>query len=373
MRIGAPAQTTSYERRIGIIPDIARRYIAAGHIVGIERGAGQAAGYDDASYEAAGCQIIDSGWEEEAVIVVGPPTSAQRDQLRAGALLIGLLAPLDEPAAITRLAATGVTAMAFETLPRTTRAQSMDALSSQATLAGYQMVLEASALLSRIFPMLTTAAGTIRPSTVIVLGAGVAGLQAIATARRLGAVVKAFDVRAAAAEQVESLGASFITIDLEPQDASTSGGYARELDTEESARVVASLQEHLVAADVVITTAAIPGRRAPILVTAETVSRMKSGAVIVDGAASTGGNCELTMPDERVVVDGVTIVGPTDLASRVATHASQMFARNAYELLMHVTDDEALDPDDEIVSGATITRGGKVVHPQVLALLEATT
>ena len=369
MRIAAPDQATSTERRVGITPDIAQRYISGGHNVAIERGAGSAAGYTDEMYEAAGCEIVESGWDADAVIVVRLPSPDQSALLQPGTLVIGLLTPLADPAGLNPLAAAGVTALSFETLPRTARAQSMDVLSSQATLAGYQMVLEASTVLPRIFPMMTTAAGTIRPATVIVLGAGVAGLQAIATARRLGAVVKAFDVRAAAAEQVQSLGATFIMIDLEPQDASTSGGYAQELAADEAARLVAGLQEHLHDADIVLTTAAIPGRRAPILVTAETVSRMKPGAVIVDGAAATGGNCELTRPDERVVTNGITILGPTDLASRVATDASRMFARNAYELLTHVIGTGELDFEDEIMAGATVTHGGQVVHPGVLALI----
>ena len=356
---------------MGITPDIAKRYLSADHSVSVERGAGEAAGFPDSAYEKVGCSIVDSAWEADAVTLISPPTAEECARLRPGTIVVGLLAPLDIPQGVMPLAAAGVTSMAFEILPRTTRAQSMDVLSSQATLAGYQMVIEAASRLPRILPMMTTAAGTIRPATVIVLGAGVAGLQAIATARRLGAVVKAFDVRAAAAEQVESLGAKFITIDMEPQDASTSGGYAKQLDADEVSRLVAGLQEHLHGADAVITTAAIPGRRAPILVTAETVSHMRQGAVIIDGAASTGGNCELTEADQEVVVGGVTILGPTDLASRVATHASQMFARNAYELLMHAVSTDELDFEDEIIAGVTVTHGGEVVNPRVKGLLES--
>ena len=374
VRIGFPHETTDVERRVPITPDIAKRYISADHVVVVARDAGVAAGHLDADYEAAGCQIVDSPWDADAdaIVVVGRPETAQAAQLRDGALLLGLLSPLEEPAAMQELATTGVTAMAFETLPRTTRAQSMDVLSSQATLAGYQMVLEAASRLPRIFPMMMTAAGTIRPSTVVVLGAGVAGLQAIATARRLGAIVKAFDVRSAAAEQVESLGATFIDVDLEAQDESTSGGYAQQLDADEIARLVAGLQPFLHDADVVVTTAAIPGRRAPVLVTADTVRNMRPGSVIVDGAAATGGNCELTEADKEVVANGVTIVGPTDLPSRVAAHASQMLARNAYELLTHMWSTDELDLEDEIVAGVTITHGGAVVNQRVLALLEET-
>ena len=359
MRIGFPNQSSNGERRVGITPDIAKRYVAKGHSVVVARGAGIAAGFLDTDYEAVGCTLAESVWDTDAVVVVTRPSSDEYMIMRSGALLIGLLAPLAEPAAMVGLASGGVTAMAFETLPRTARAQSMDVLSSQAALAGYQMVLEAAARLSRIFPMMITAAGTIRPATVVVLGAGVAGLQAIATARRLGAVVKAFDVRSEAAEQVESLGAGFINVDLDAHDASA----------DEAERLVAGLQPFLHDADVVITAAAIPGRPAPILVTAASVGHMQPGSVIVDGAAATGGNCELTAADRVVVEAGVTILGPTDLVSRVATHASQMFARNAYELLDHVLSTDELALEDDIVAGVTITHGGAVVHPRVLSLL----
>lgn len=371
MRIGFPHQSSPSERRVAITPDLVGRYTSAGHEVVVETGAGLAAGFTDAAYHEAGAEVADEVWAADAVVVIRRPELSDIGGMRPGAVLVGLLNPLEEPAAIAALASTGVTAMAFETLPRTTRAQSMDVLSSQATLAGYQMVLEAASRLPRILPMLTTAAGTIRPATVTVLGAGVAGLQAIATARRLGAVVRAFDVRSAAAEQVESLGARFIEIDMEPQDASAAGGYAQELTAEEAERLVAGLQPHLHEVDAIITAAAIPGRPAPLLVTADTVHQMRPGSVIVDGAASTGGNCELTEADREVVVGGVTIIGPTDLPSRVATHASQMYARNAFELLSHVGEPADLDLTDEIVAGITLTRGGEVVHPRIQAMLEA--
>ena len=369
MRIGFPNQSSNGERRVGITPDIAKRYVAKGHSVVVARGAGIAAGFLDTDYETVGCTLAESVWDTDAVVAVTRPSSDEYMSMRSGALLVGLLAPLAEPAAMVGLASGGVTAMAFETLPRTARAQSMDVLSSQAALAGYQMVLEAAARLPRIFPMMTTAAGTIRPATVVVLGAGVAGLQAIATARRLGAVVKAFDVRSEAAEQVESLGARFINVDLDAQDASGDGVYAKQLEADEAERLVAGLQPFLHDADVVITAAAIPGRPAPTLVTAASVGHMRPGSVIVDGAAATGGNCELTEADRVVVEAGVTILGPTDLVSRVATHASQMFARNAYELLDHVLSTDELALEDDIVAGVTITHGGAVVHPRVLSLL----
>ena len=272
---------------------------------------------------------------------------------------------------MAELAATGATIFALEAVPRTSRAQVVDALSSQAAVSGYQAVLEAAVRSDRFFPMLTTAAGTMRPSKVVVLGAGVAGLQAVATARRLGAVVSAFDVRAEAAEQVESLGAKFISIDTEQQDASQSGGYARELEADQQQLVIAALSRHLIDADAIITTAAIPGRPAPLLITAETVEAMRPGAVIVDLAASTGGNCELTVPGETIDVNGVVIVGNTDLASTVPNHASQMYARNTMAFIELVTDPEtkALDVDrhDDIVEAAMVARGGKLVHPRLVA------
>ena len=369
MIIAAPRQP-SPERRIGITPLIARRYIADGHTVHVEHGAGEAAGLPDQAFSEAGCELVDSAWEAEVVVTVGLPGDVVAG-LTPGARLMGLLRPLDDPGAMLRLAEAGVTALAFETLPRTTRAQSMDALSSQATLAGYEMVLEAASLLPRIFPMMVTAAGTIRPARVIVLGCGVAGLQAIATARRLGAVVKGYDVRASAAEQVRSLGASFIDLDLAPQDPSTSGGYARPLSDADGKHLRRGLEEHLAEADVVITAAGIPGRPAPTLIGAGAVSGMQPGSVIVDGAAERGGNCAITVPDEVVRVGGVTVVGPTGLEARPAVDASNTFARNAYELFSYLDDPPGGETEDEIRAGVTITDAGQVVHPEVLARLGA--
>lgn len=367
MNVGAPRQQRP-ETRVGITPDLAGRYLAGGHRVMIESGAGEGAGFPDGAYRDAGCEVVSSAWEADAVVTVGSPDPEARSRLTPGASLLGLLEPLDEPEEMSELALTGVTALAFETLPRTTRAQAMDVLSSQATLAGYGMALDAASHLRRIFPMMVTAAGTIRPATVVVLGCGVAGLQAIATCRRLGAVVKAYDVRATAAEQVRSLGASFIEVDVAPQDASASGGYARQLDEDEEARLLRELERHLAGADAVITAAAIPGARAPKLVTPEAVAGMSPGSVIVDGAAERGGNCVLTEPGRVVEFEGVTILGPTRLEARPAADSSRMFARNAYELLTYLAD---LSPhiEDEIRDGVTITRGGEVVHPAVLARL----
>lgn len=369
MKVGVPRQQRA-EPRVGVTPDIARRYIADGHRVVIERGAGEGAGFPDSAYRNVGGELVGSAWEADAVVTVRPPDTEALSRLAPGTSLLGLLEPLDEPKRMRELARSGATALAFETLPRITRAQSMDALSSQATLAGYSMALEAASRLRRIFPMMVTAAGTIRPATVLVLGCGVAGLQAIATCRRLGAVVQAYDVRATAGEQVRSLGASFIEVDVAPQDASTSGGYARQLDEGEENRLLRGLEEHVAGADAVITAAAIPGKPAPTLVTAAAVAGMSPGSVIVDGAAERGGNCVLTEPDREVEFEGVTIVGPTGLEARPAADASRMFARNAYELLTYLADLPSPDVD-EIRAGVTITRDGDVVHPAVLARLGA--
>jgi NAD(P) transhydrogenase subunit alpha len=278
-------------------------------------------------------------------------------------VLVGFHRPLEDREGVAALAARQITALAFELIPRTTRAQAMDALSSQATIAGYQAALEGALRSPRFFPMLTTAAGTIPPARALVLGAGVAGLQAIATCRRLGAVVSGFDVRAAAAEQVRSLGATFIELELAPQDASASGGYAREVDTESERRIWEGLGRHVARSDVVISTAAVPGRPAPRLITAEMVKAMVPGSVIVDLAASTGGNCELTVPGEVVQHHGVVIVGLTDLAARKAHDASQMYARNVVALLGLLGPGAEVDLEDEILNACCITLGGEVRLP----------
>jgi NAD(P) transhydrogenase subunit alpha len=368
MRIGVPFQQTNAEARVAITPDVAKRLIAAGHTVVVETDAGARAGYLDDEYRNAGASIggADEVWSCEFVATIErPPVSL----LGPSSAMIGMIAPFDEPDEMKALAGTGATVFALEAVPRTSRAQTVDALSSQAAVAGYQAVLEAATASDRFFPMLTTAAGTMRPAKVVVLGAGVAGLQAIATARRLGAVVSAFDVRAAAGEQVESLGASFITIDTAAQDSSESGGYAREVAADEQQQIIDGLAPHLTTADAVITTAAIPGRPAPLLIEADTVRGMRPGAVIVDVAAATGGNCELTVPGETIDVDGVTIIGDMDLVSRVANHASQMYARNVMAFIELITDPETselqIDYSDDIVDGACIARGGIVVHPRL--------
>lgn len=367
MRIGSPHQHEPGESRVALDPATAKRLTDAGHGVVIESGAGLGSGHRDDDYRDVGVEIggAEAVWGCDFVATVESPSA---ELLRPGVSVLGFLSPFDHVERARTLAATGATLFAFEAIPRTTRAQSMDALSSQAAVAGYQAVLEAATRCDRFFPMLTTAAGTIRPAQVLVLGAGVAGLQAVATARRLGAVVSAFDVREAAAEQVESLGGRFVRVDMEPQDAATSGGYAREVSTDAQQRIIEGLAEHVAGADAVISTAAIPGRPAPRLIETATVARMRPGSVIVDAAAPTGGNCEATRPGEIVDLEGVTVLGPLDLPSRKANHASQMLARNVLSFLELVTGEGlelSIDRDDEIIAGSLIAVGGDLVHPRL--------
>ncbi len=374
MQLGSPNQISSTERRVSITPDVATRLAKQGFTVVVEAGAGIAAGFPDHFYEEAGATIGDAAavWGAELVVCLSAPTDDQIGLLRRGGILLGLLEPLDQPHRAEALAAAGVTSLAFETLPRTTRAQPMDVLSSQATAAGYQAVLIAAVAHGKFFPMLTTAAGTIRPTKALVLGAGVAGLQAIATAKRLGAIVSAYDVRAAAAEQVESLGARFVHLEMEQQDETKTGGYARELEADAQARLLMQLGDYVARHDVVISTAAIPGRKAPMLVTRDMVEKMAPGSVIVDLAVATGGNCELSKADEQVIHNGVIVIAPTDLVSGVATHASQMYARNAASVLVHLLQEEGvvIDFSDEITAGLCITHEGRVVNERVKSMLE---
>ena len=354
MRVGVPKEVVPGERRVALVPETVGR-LGEGVEVVVEAGAGAEAGFDDAAYRAAGATIGDP-WGADVVVKVRAPTAEEAGRFHDGQVVVAFLAPLADTAGVERLAAAGVHGLALESVPRITRAQPMDALSSQATVAGYKAALIAADRLPRFLPMLMTAAGTIPPAKVLVLGAGVAGLQAIATARRLGAVVSAFDVRPAVREQVESLGATFL--DLGVQGEETEGGYARELTPEQQAAQQAELQQRIPGFDAVITTAAIPGRPAPTLVTADAVRAMRAGSVIVDVAAESGGNAELTRPGEEVVEDGVTIVGITNLPATMPTHASQLLSRNVAALLgLLVKDGElVLDWDDEIVAGACVTR-----------------
>jgi H+-translocating NAD(P) transhydrogenase subunit alpha len=357
MRVGVPKETAPGERRVALVPDAVSKLSGQGFEIVVERGAGEEAGFEDAAYEEAGTALADSVWgDAEAIVKVQRPSSEEIERLRDGDVLIGFLQPLTDREGIERLTAHGVIGFAMESIPRITRAQPMDALSSQATVAGYKAVLIAAERLPKFFPMLMTAAGTVAPAKVVVLGAGVAGLQAIATARRLGAVVAGFDVRPVVKEQVESLGATFL--DLGVRGEETAGGYATELTEEQQRQQQAALEERLPDYDVVITTALIPGRPAPKLIPAAAVQAMRPGSVIVDLAAEAGGNCELTEPGEEVVRSGVTIVGSTNLPSTMPGHASQLYARNLSALLLHLAPggELNLDFEDEIVAGACVTR-----------------
>jgi proton-translocating NAD(P)+ transhydrogenase subunit alpha len=363
MRVSVPKETASGERRVALVPEVVERLSKAGVEVALEAGAGAGAHYPDAAYEQAGATLGD-GYGGQVVAKVAPPSPEEIGRLQRGSVLIGFLAPLTAADTVRGLAEAGVTSFAMEAIPRISRAQSMDALSSQATVTGYRAALIAAQELPRFFPMLTTAAGTVRPAKVLVLGAGVAGLQAIATTRRLGAVVQAFDVRSAVKEQIESLGARFLELDMGLEDAEAAGGYARQLTEEEQQKQRELLAEEIGKMDAVISTAAVPGRRAPLLVTEQAVKNMRPGSVIVDLAAETGGNCELTEPGQTIVKEDVTIVGPANLASTMADHASSLYARNVQSLLeLMVNDGElTLDFEDEIIKGACITRDGEIVH-----------
>jgi NAD(P) transhydrogenase subunit alpha len=355
MRVGVPKETTPGEERVALVPDVVARL--DGIDVAVERGAGIAAGFDDAVYTEAGATVVDDAWRGVDVVVkVAKPSPAEIERLHDGQVLIAFLQPLTDREGIGRLAARGVVAFAMESIPRITRAQAMDALSSQATVSGYKAGLIAADLLPRFFPMLTTAAGTIAPAKVLVLGAGVAGLQAIATARRLGAVVSGFDVRPVVREQIQSLGATWLDLGIVGEEGE--GGYALELTAEEQQRQQEALEQRIPEFDAVITTAAIPGRAAPRLIPASAVEKMRRGSVIVDLAAETGGNCELTQPGEVVDAHGVTIVGTLNLPSTMPFHASQFYARNVSALLTHLAPkgELALDWEDEITAGACVTR-----------------
>ena len=362
MKLGVPNQSRQGETRVAIVPEVVRRLERLAVEVVVEPGAGELAHHADSEYEEAGAAIGDP-WGADVVAVVRAPDADQIGRLGGDSVLVGFLAPLTDADTTRALAQQGVTAFAVEAIPRISRAQSMDALSSQASLAGYRAVLLAGLGLPRFFPMLTTAAGTIKPASVLVLGAGVAGLQAIATAKRLGAVVTAFDVRAVVKEQVESLGARFLELNLDA-DAEGAGGYARELGEDEQQRQRDALAEAAGRFDVAITTAQIPGRPAPLLLTAQAVENMKPGSVIVDLAGESGGNCELSEAGQTVERHGVTIMAPTNLPAEMPDHASQLYARNVAALLELMVEDGnlTLDFEDEVIAGACVTRGGEIVH-----------
>jgi len=371
MRVAVPRETETGERRVALVPESVGRMTKEGVEVAVESGAGAASGFPDAAYEAAGATIAagsDQALDGARVVVrVRPPTLAEVGRLPRGSALIGFLRPLTSPELMRALAAREVSAFSMEMVPRITRAQRMDALSSQATVAGYKAVLIAAAASGKFFPMLMTAAGTIPPAKVLVLGAGVAGLQAIATARRLGAVVQGFDIRPAVKEQVESLGATWVGIEME--EAEGAGGYAKEVSEEAQLKEREHLHKLVSEADIVITTAQIPGKPAPILIERAAVEAMRPGSVIVDLAAETGGNCELTQPGEDVDHNGVHILGPIELPATLPQHASQMYSRNVAALLGHLIAEGELklDLEDEITSGCLVTHGGEIMHGQAKA------
>lgn len=364
MRIGVPKETAEHERRVALVPATVARLTKAGHEVVIERGAGESAFYRDQEYTAAGATLVGEAAAGDADIVcrVRRPNRIELDRLREGAVLASMLQPAASAPVLEALAARRITALAMELVPRTTKAQSMDVLSSQATVAGYQAVLLGASRLGRLMPMLTTAAGTLTPSKAFIIGAGVAGLQAIATARRLGAVVSAFDVRPVVREQVMSLGASFVEAEAVGAAAEGSGGYAKELADEQQQKVLEAIGRHIVDMDLVITTAQIPGKPAPLLITAEMVAGMRPGSVIMDLAGETGGNCALTTFGEEVVSNSVTVIGPANLPAMLPWHASLMYSRNLQALLEYMAKDGKVEfsVDDPITGPMCVTHDGQV-------------
>ncbi len=365
IRVGVPKEIRAGEQRVALVPDVVKKLNTMGVSVSLQSGAGELAGHGDADYAADIVQddaaLLGSA---DIVLTVNPLQAAQIEKLKDGAILIGYLNPWGDLARFTRLKQKNISAFSMELIPRISRAQAMDALSSQASIAGYKAVLIASTLLGKFFPMLTTAAGTVRPSKVLVIGAGVAGLQAIATARRLGAIVEGYDVRAAVKDQVESLGAKFVDIDIKAEGA---GGYARELTAEEKAQQQAILARHVAAADVLITTAAIPGRPSPKIISREMVEGMKGGSVIVDLAAEGGGNCELTQAGETILHNRVKIHGPVNVPSTVSGDSSELYAKNLLNLLGLLIKDGQIhiDLEDQILKDSLITHGGAIVNAQI--------
>lgn len=376
MNIGVLRETQAEEARVALVPESVRKLAALKVAITVESGAGLQAGAADADYEAAGASVSQDRAailsSADVLAVVNRPSSEEINNLKQGAVVLGFLRPLDEPTALGAIVTQKLTAFAMELIPRITRAQAMDALSSMATVVGYKAVIMAAERIPRMFPMLMTAAGTVPPARVLVLGAGVAGLQAIATARRLGAVVEAYDVRKAAGEQVRSLGAQFLEVDLGGIQTEDAGGYAVELTEEAMARGRDLIAKHAKTADVIITTAQVPGRRAPLLVTEEAVQGMKRGAVIVDLAGATGGNCAASRPGETIEREGVRVMSPLNLAASVPVHASQLYSRNVTAFLTLLIKDGELNIDmtDDVVGPSCVTHKGEYVHPRVAAALE---
>lgn len=375
LTVGVPRETIPGERRVALTPDVIRKLARSFRLL-VETGAGLAASFPDQYYVEAGAEIAPSAQavyaQSDIVLKVQRPLPEEVPLLRPGSLLIAFLSPLTRPDLAVALAQQGITSLSMDAIPRITRAQSMDALSSMSTVAGYKAVLLAADTLQKFFPLLMTAAGTIRPARVLVLGAGVAGLQAIATARRLGAVVEAFDTRPVVKEQVQSLGATFVELDVGHEEAQDAGGYAKELAEDHIRREIELIRDHAAKSDVVITTALIPGRPAPVLLPEETVQGMQPGSVIVDLAAEMGGNCTLTVPGEIVERYGVTIMGPLNLPAEMATHASMMYAKNIATLLEHLAPKGqlTLDLEDAITRGVVIAHNGEVLHGPTLAWMK---
>ena len=382
MRIAVAKEIEVSERRVALVPDAVSRLVKQGLEVWVETGAGERAFFTDSAYEAAGATIGDTAtvWSEADILLkVSPPQERENGQseiemLREGSVLMSFLNPLGNPDLARQLAERKITSFSMELIPRTTRAQSMDALSSQASIAGYKAVLIGAAALPKYFPMLTTAAGTIAPAKVFVMGAGVAGLQAIATARRMGSVVEAFDIRPAVKEEVQSLGAKFVEVKLDEQ-TTAAGGYAKEISEASKQRTQEVVSEHVKNADVVITTAQVPGRKAPVLVTEEMAAQMKPGSVIVDIAAEQGGNCACTEPGKDIVWNGITIIGPINLPSSMPVHASQLYSKNLTSLMQLLIKDNALQLNfaDDIVDSACVTHAGEIRNSRVRDALQALT
>ncbi|HEX6046071.1 MAG TPA: Re/Si-specific NAD(P)(+) transhydrogenase subunit alpha [Pyrinomonadaceae bacterium] len=377
MNVAVLRETQAGEARVALMPESVKKLTALKTSVIVETGAGLNAARTDSDYQEAGAEISSDRESllanADVLAVVNRPSAEDFARLKPGAVVIGFLRPLDEPAALVPAVDRGVTTFSVELIPRITRAQAMDALSSMATVAGYKAVVIGAAHIPRMFPLLMTAAGTVPPARVLVLGAGVAGLQAIATARRLGAVVEGYDVRAAAGEQVKSLGATFLEVDLGGIKTEDAGGYAVELSEEAMNRGRALIAEHAKTADVIITTAQVPGRRAPLLITEEAVNGMKRGSIVIDLAGATGGNCALSQADVTVERDGVTIVAPTNLPATVPVHASQLYSRNITSFLSLLIKDGQLqiDMNDDVVGPSCVTHGGQVVNQRVAASLSA--
>ncbi len=369
MKIAIPKESLPGETRVAVIPETVKALVAKGLKVAVETGAGAASAFTDKDYSAAGATIDKSRKKllggSDLILKIQPPTDEEVKMMRAGVALITFLQPFANPGLLKKLAAGKITAMSMEMVPRISRAQNMDALISMATVAGYKAVLLAANEFHKFFPMFMTAAGTIPPARALILGAGVAGLQAIATAKRLGAVVEAFDTRPVVGEQVKSLGARFIALEVEHEEAEDAGGYAKELSKEHHKKELELIAGRLPRTDIVVTTAQVPGKKAPMLITAEMAKKLKPGSVIVDLAAETGGNCALTEAGKTVVKHGITVMGPSNLPAMMPDHASQMYSKNIGNLVLHLASEKglSLDFDDPITAGVVVTHGGEIVHP----------